>query len=180
MKQLSIGLFATRREAEKAISHIHQELSVPTSEISFLYRNTDGAVTEVDADSATPDTPLEGAEKGAWIGGAAGAIAGIATVIGIIPVIGPIFAAGPIVSALGIGAGAVGTTAAGALTGAATGGLVGALVNLGVSEPQAQHYEDRVVAGDVLVTVHADAETDIASALSTHGATDVNVYTPTV
>ncbi|MEK7080093.1 MAG: hypothetical protein AAB901_02275, partial [Patescibacteria group bacterium] len=146
MKKFTIGVFGAREDAEKAINRIHNELGVPSSDISYLYKNTEGDVHEIHAGDVASDTPVEGATKGAAIGGALGAIAGIAAVAGIIPVVGPLFAAGPLAVALGL-TGAVGTTAAGALTGAAAGGLIGALANMGVGEENAKRYAD--VAGVV-------------------------------
>lgn len=180
MKKLTLGVFDTRENAETAINTLHNELNIGTDDISYVYRNTSNEVREVSADEVSDDTPMEGARSGAIAGGAVGAALGLATVIGVIPVIGPIFAAGPLISALGIGAGAVGTTAAAAATGAAAGGLIGALANLGVSEPKAKEYEDRVLAGDILVAVHAEEQYDVAAVLSKHGATSVDSYAPAV
>ena len=76
--------------------------------------------------------------------------------------------------------GAAATATAGVLTGAAAGGLIGALANLGVGQEKAKQYEDRVMAGDVLVVVHADRDIDVAQELENNGATDVQVFSPTV
>lgn len=176
MKQYTIGTFPSRASAESAISRLHTEAGIDADEISYVYKNTEGDIKEVSADEVAPSTPAEGAQKGAMIGGSIGAIAGLATVAGIIPVIGPIFAAGPLISALGIGAGALGTTAAGALTGAAAGGLIGALANLGVSGEKAKEYEDRVMAGNVLVAVHSEDDKNIATIFTESGATDIEVF----
>lgn len=177
MKQFTVGLFADRTVAEQAINHIHNELKVSNDDISYIYRNSDGDLKEVDADDVTTDTPAEGAGKGAVIGGTIGAIAGLAAVVGIIPVIGPLFAAGPLAAALGL-TGALGTTAAGAMTGAAAGGIIGALANMGVGKEKAQHYSDRVAAGDILVTVYS--ELDASRTLLDHGALEADVYTARV
>lgn len=176
MKQYTIGVFLEREAAEKAVNRLHQDLSIGTDEISYVYRNTEGEVKEVDTDEVSGKTVGEGAADGAKVGGGIGAALGLATVVGMIPVIGPVFAAGPIVAALGIGTGVIGTTAAGALTGAAAGGLVGALVSLGVSEEKAKEYHDRVEAGSVLIAVHEDESKDVASILNQEGATDVDIY----
>lgn len=173
MKQYTISLFSSREAAETAIDRLHSELGIDASDVSYVYRNAAGGTTEVSADSVTTTTPAEGAEQGALVGGTLGAALGIATVVGMIPVIGPIFAAGPIVTALGVG-GAIGTTAAGALTGAAAGGLVGALVAWGASETVAKDYEKRVLAGDVLVAVHAEKDKNVAVLLKECGALETN------
>ena len=173
MKHMTVGIFSDRSNAEAAINRIHNELKVPNDDISYIYRNMDGDVMEVNAKHITTDTPAEGAGKGAAIGGTIGALAGIATVAGVIPVIGPLFAAGPLAAALGL-TGAIGTTAAGAVTGAAAGGVIGALANLGVGQEKAQHYSDRVSEGDILVAVHT--ESDARSILEESGAVETEVY----
>lgn len=175
MKKFTIGIFSNREDAEKAVNYVHNELSVPSDDISFVYRNTDGEVNEVAADDVSSNTPTEGAKKGAAIGGGIGAVIGLVTVAGVIPVIGPLFAAGPLAAALGL-TGALGTTAAGAATGAIAGGLIGALASMGVGEENAQRYADRVAAGDVLVAVHADESIDVRSALTDCGALETESY----
>lgn len=176
MKDLTIGIFEHREDAERAINRLHNELGIDNSEISYVYRSRDGNVKEVDANDISSNTPGEGAAKGAAIGAGAGALAGIATVLGAVPFVGPLFAAGPLAAALGL-TGALGTTAAGALTGAAAGGIIGALVNLGVGEEHAQHYEDQVRAGNILVATHSETAEAAAEIMVRSGARDVNAYT---
>jgi uncharacterized membrane protein len=179
MKKLTAGVFESRDSAEKAINHLHNQFNIPTSDISFIYRNVDGEVREVDAGSISSKTPGEGAKKGAAIGGTLGALIGLAVVAGVVPVVGPILAAGPIVTALGI-TGAVGTAAAGALTGAAAGGLIGALANMGIGQEHARRYEDRVKAGNILLIVYAEEGIGVVEALKEMGAMDVEAYVPSV
>lgn len=176
MKKYIIATFPSRARAEDAINRLHTELGIGTDEISYVYKNTDEEVKEVPAEDVSVETPAEGAQKGAIIGGSIGALAGLAAVAGIIPILGPIFAAGPLVAALGLGAGALGTTAAGAITGAAAGSLIGALVNMGVSQQKAQEYEDSVMAGNVLVAVHADEGVNVESIFTDCGATDIETF----
>ncbi|HYF29086.1 MAG TPA: hypothetical protein VEA36_01825 [Candidatus Paceibacterota bacterium] len=175
MKKFTIGMFGAREDAEKAINRLHNELKVPTDDISYIYRNSEGEVHEVEASNIATSTPVEGAGKGAVVGGALGAIAGLATVAGVIPVIGPLFAAGPLAAALGL-TGAIGTTAAGAATGAAAGGLIGALSNMGIGQEHAQRYADRVNAGDILLATYADENVDAEALLEDSGAIDVETY----
>ena len=179
MKKHTIGVFAQREDAEKVINHIHNELSVSNDQISYMYRNTENEIKEVEADDISSNTPREGAEKGAKTGAVIGALAGIAAVAGIVPVVGPLFAAGPVLTALGIG-GAVGTTAAGAVGGAAVGGIIGALANLGVGKERAKQYEDDVMSGNVIVMVHADDDMPVETAMREHGAMNVETYTVNV
>lgn len=175
MKKFTIGMFSAREDAEKAINAVHNTLNIKDDDISYIFKNTEGEVHEVHAGDVTSDTPVEGAGKGAAIGGALGALAGIAAVAGVIPVVGPLLAAGPLAAALGFG-GALGTTVAGAATGAAAGGLIGALSNLGVGEEQAKRYADRVQAGDVLVSVYADDDKDVHQVFMEYGALETEAY----
>jgi hypothetical protein len=176
MKKMTIGLFALREEAEEAIDRLHRDLKIDNDDISYIYRNEEGELKEVDADDISSDGVGKKAGKGAVIGGSLGALAGLATAAGMIPVIGPIFAAGPLLAALGIG----GATAAGAATGAAAGGLLGALVGWGVDEKKAQEYSDRVEAGDILVAVQTDEDTNALMSMMDAGAMEVNEYKLTV
>lgn len=176
MEKVIMGTFATREDAERLIHHLSTDLKIPHDKISYIYRNADG---EIESTKEAESGSLEGTATGAVVGGTAGAIAGIATVIGVIPIIGPIFAAGPIIAALGIGAGAIGTTAAGALTGAVAGGIIGALVDLGLTETEAQTYQERVQKGDVLVVVRSEQDSAIHEAFSSHKAETISVHTMT-
>ncbi len=180
MKNLTLATFPAREDAEKAINQLHNELKIDHADISYVYRNTEGDMKEVNTEKISSSTPAEGAKNGAVIGGSIGALAGIATAIGVIPVIGPIFAAGPLITALGLGSGALGATAAGALTGAAAGGLIGALANLGVGQEKAQRYADRVSAGNILLAVHAEDKVDPTAVLVACGAEDVETFRPAV
>lgn len=176
MKNITIALFSNREDAEKTIQQLHKDAGIDPSEMSYMYKTAKGAEKEIDPEDVVKDTPGEGAGKGAMIGGSIGAIAGIATVAGLIPVVGPIFAAGPLVVALGLGAGAVGATAAGAITGAAAGGLIGALVAWGTPENVAKSYEERVSAGDILVSVHSERSEEVRSIMQNNNASNVNQY----
>ncbi len=175
MKTMTIGTFAAREDAEKAINKLHNELGIPTDHISYVYRNTDGEVKEHDADDIARDTVGESTGKGAAVGGTLGALAGLAAFAGIIPVIGPLFAAGPLAAALGF-SGAAGAAVAGGAAGAVAGGIVAVLGRLGLSSEHAQRYADRVEAGDILVAAHADADKGAGAVLAEYGASNVESY----
>jgi uncharacterized membrane protein len=95
------------------------------------------------------------------MGGAGALLAGLSAIA--IPGIG-LLVAGPLATAL---------TAAG--VGAATGGLVGALVDKGIPDNQAKHYQQSIDAGQVLVSVEAAENVcnEAADILKKHGATEV-------
>jgi uncharacterized protein YjbJ (UPF0337 family) len=86
-----------------------------------------------------------------------------------VPGFGLVTAAGPLAWALG---GALGATAAGAVAG----GVFGALRDIGIEEHHARGYEERVRAGDVLMTalVPTVAEDRVLDILADHGAEDVS------
>lgn len=177
MKVNVIGTFLSRKDAEEAVDLLHKEAKIPHEEISYVYKNEEGDIKDVDTEDVSSKTPGEGAKKGAKIGAVAGALGGLAAAAGIIPVIGPILAAGPLLSALGIGGGLAGGAVAGAAGGAAVGGLIGALVNLGVDKEKAKEYEDRVLAGNILVAVHTEDEEAAVKAMRDAGADTVETYT---
>jgi len=179
MKEYTTAIFPSRTLAETAIEKLNRDLSIEMEDISYVYRNTDGDLKEVDADNLLDNTNTAGenAAEGAVIGGGIGAALGIATAVGVIPVIGPIFAAGPLIAALGIG-GAAGVTAAGAVTGAVAGSLIGALASIGLSDVQAKKYEDLVLEGNVLIAVHAEQSKNVASVLRDYGAMEVETVSP--
>jgi hypothetical protein len=177
MNEMAIGVFDSRETAERAISRLRDDLDIDTNDISYIYRSSSNEIREEDGSEMDDASSAgEGAAAGAATGGTIGALAGLATAAGVIPVIGPIFAAGPLLAALGIGAGVVGTTAAGAVTGAAAGGVIGALVNWGVDKADAQRYEERVQAGEILVAVHTDSPVEATSVLEEAGAKEVRTY----
>jgi outer membrane lipoprotein SlyB len=175
MKQITIGVFGERSEAESAIGALVKDLSISPGDISYLYRNTNDVVRTVtmDGTSENTETASEGAVSGAMTGGTIGALAGLATVAGLIPVIGPIFVAGPLIAALGFGTGAIATTAAAT----AAGGLIGAFATLGVSDTRAKEYEERINAGDTLVSVSSENSEQVSKILTDRGASTVGSYT---
>ena len=89
---------------------------------------------------------IRGAETGGLIGGVLGWLAGISVVA--LPGVGAFLAAGPLVSALG-----------GAVAGGVVGGLAGgsgAVHPLGLPHHVGRYIEDRLRAGDILISVHSD------------------------
>ena len=77
------------------------------------------------------------------VGGALGWLAGIGALA--IPGVGPLLAAGPILAALSAAA-----------LGAAVGGLAGGLIGLGIPELEAKRYEGKILAGNILLSVHTE------------------------
>lgn len=86
----------------------------------------------------------DNAAAAAGIGGAAGAAAGAVISLGALtlPGVGPVIAAGWLLG--------------GAAAGALAGGVVGALVDAGVTEPEARGHSEAVQEGAALVAVQAE------------------------
>lgn len=90
---------------------------------------------------------IRGAETGSLVGGILGWLAGLSALA--IPGLGVFFVAGPLVSALG-----------GAVAGGVVGGLAGGSGAihplLGLPHDISRHIEERLRAGDILISVHSD------------------------
>ncbi len=133
--------YSSESEAERAVRAL-QDAGFGADDISIVAKD-EGRAQGVAQDTGT-DT-AEGAGIGAATGGVLGALGGLivgATAL-TIPGIGLVIA-GPLAAVLG-----------GAGLGAVTGGLAGALAGLGVSKDEAEQYQERVEAGDILVVVAA-------------------------
>jgi hypothetical protein len=86
----------------------------------------------------------------------------------VIPGLGEAIAAGPLAAMM-----------LGAVGGGVVGGIVGAMTAGGVPNEEAEHYHERVVAGDTLVAVlvgHNDIQ-KIEELLKSHGGQDVRYFT---
>jgi tetrahydromethanopterin S-methyltransferase subunit C len=94
------------------------------------------------------------AGTGAVIGVAWGWIAGIAALS--IPGVGPFLACGPIIGAM-----------SGVSIGAALGGVGGGLIGMGIPETAARSYEERILKGEILLSVHTESrgEMDLAKGI---------------
>ena len=149
----TVGVYSTHADAQRAIEEL-RAFGVADADISYLYTNVQGDVT----DGNSGDKVASGTGTGATTGAVLGAIAGLAVAEGILPGLGGLIVAGPLAAALGL-TGIAATTVAGAATGLVAGGLIGALVNLGISQEDAGIYQDFIKSGNVLVIAHADRST---------------------
>jgi len=179
MKKVIFAILKDIEAADKAINKLHTECGINKDELSYIYRNEDGEKISGDGDDVAANTVAESASGGAVAGGMVGAALGLAAAFGLAGPLGAIVAAGPIATALGL-TGAVGAVATGGMLGAATGGIIGALTGLGVSEPQARTYEDKIKAGEVLVSIHTDDEESAVRVLTEYNATDIEIIRPQV
>lgn len=174
MMKVIFALFKNFEEANRAINYLHFELLIPRHEISYVYKDKQGSEVTGGGGAIDTVTPTEGAISGATTGGIIGATIGLIGVAGLLGPLGPIVVAGPLATFLGITGGA-GAIVGSGVAGAAIGGLVGALMSMGVSEPQARNYEERVDAGDILLTVHVENEHEVSEILRKFNATEITI-----
>ena len=150
MDHLVSGLFTNSKKAGEAVAELKQEGF--TDDISIIAKDSEDAEqSSHQVKQDVKDGALGGAVTGGVLGAITGIIAGAASVL--IPGLGTLVVAGPLAATWGVTGGALG---------ALTGGLVGAMVDAGIPEEKAKMYEDRIKAGDVLVTVSTDHEDEAA------------------
>ena len=142
MKNHVIGAYETEQQAAEVVKEL-KEKGYTTEEISVIAKNLNerSEITQ----EIKPST-IDGAIAGAATGGAigiAGMIAGLSTIL--IPGVGAVLAAGPILTTIG-----------GAVVGASSGagGLKPALMEIGVSEDEAERFSKTVEEGKILVFLH--------------------------
>ena len=146
-----IGVFHTRTQADHAMSALFRD-GFTVDEVGLVIRNADGTTKHTDGTGETHAG--EGAAIGAAAGAGIGGLVGLGVLAGVIPVIGPVLAIGTL-----------GTILLNAAGGAAIAGVSGALVGWGIPEEDAKYYEGEVVAGRLLVTVHAPGRSSEARAI---------------
>lgn len=152
--------FYTEADAENAVRAL-RDAGFTTDNISVVAQDKDRATAVADdtAEDVAAETGI-GAVTGGVLGGIVGLLVGAAAIA--VPGIG-IVIAGPLAAALG-----------GAGLGAITGGIAGALASIGVSEGDAQHYQERYKAGDILIVVAAGGrETEARQILESGGTPDI-------
>ena len=170
-----IALFTDQSEATNAL-HQLDSIGYSPNTISLLMKDSKTAEQiSHETGVATGRGAATGAATGAALGGLAGLLIGIGAIT--LPGIGAILVGGPLATALGL-SGAAASTATGALTGAVAGGLIGALMNLGMSQKDAEHYERRLQEGAILLAIPAYAEQvkEVEDVLHKFEATDVRSF----
>ncbi|TDW61549.1 hypothetical protein EDF57_109107 [Novosphingobium sp. PhB55] len=142
------AIFDTHSEAEQAIVEL-RTLGLSDSDLSVIAHHG-GTTTARSGDGEITDEHHRNVLRGILGGGALGAGLGVAALA--IPGVGPLAAAGAIAAsavpeAVGIGA----------VIGAIGGTLNETLTKHGVSEDDANYYNDRIKDGGVVVTVEDNA-----------------------
>lgn len=168
MPKKSVFCIAGSREQADRIVTWLKDAGFSNNDISALF--PDKGTTRDFAHQKHTKAP-EGAVAGFGTGGVLGGAVGwlLSTGSLSIPGLGPFLAAGPIALAL-----------SGAAVGAAVGGLAGALVGMGIPEYEARRYEGKIQDGNILISVHTEGVTEIATArriFMEAGAEDIAIAT---
>lgn len=143
MTKTIAGFFRSRIEGETAYNQLLAN-GFERDQVSFVAGDTRGhetpAIGPIEGIGAESEMPQDIA-----VGSAIGLTAGL--ILLVIPCVGPFLAVGPLAAAMG-----------GIAAGAGVGGLVGLLRDHGVSDEEAEFYEDGVRRGGSLVTVRGATE----------------------
>src|SRR6187551_1463755 len=143
MKNAVYCIAQTRVQAEAIVDGL-KNAGFLNTEISVLFSDKSGTRDfSHEQNTKMPEGATTGGVAGMGAGAVLGWLAGIGSLA--IPGVGPFIAAGPIMAALG-----------GAAVGGATGGLLGALAGMGIPEFEAKRYQDKIGAGNILISVHTD------------------------
>lgn len=152
MSAKSVFCIATSRAQADGIVGELKSASFSNNDISVLFPDKDTTRDFAhEKNTKAPEGAVTGAGTGGVIGGALGWIAGIGMLA--IPGVGPFIAAGPVMAAL-----------SGAALGAAAGGIAGGLIGMGIPELEAKRYEGKVMAGNLLISVHTENSEEISRA----------------
>jgi hypothetical protein len=160
-KTLLVGVFDDRLEAERAVDELEHSGFTHDS-VAFVLRGSD-VVRGGTATDAVGTKDEHGMVAGAIAGGVFGGLLGAAAAL-VVPGVGPVLATGILATSLGY---------AGA--GVAIGGILGAMKGAGLSESEAQFYEQQFRSGKAIVTVKAEGrEAEASAILQKHGGYDMH------
>ncbi|SPE59965.1 conserved hypothetical protein [Verrucomicrobia bacterium] len=143
LTESAVAVYKCHSEAEEAVRKLARA-GIPMQKISILGRDFQ-LREDVQGYYRPSDAAKEGAGFGAWVGGLFGMLLGFGFFV--LPVAGTLVVLGPLAGLI-----------AGAIGGAGIGALVNALVTLGMSREQALKYQERLQAGEFLVTVVGTSE----------------------
>ena len=156
-----VGVFENRVAAERAVEELERN-NFKNDQVGFAIRGTGDPEQRGMISDAQGTKDGRGAVAGAATGAGLGAIIGAAAAM-LLPGFGPVVAGGILAMAFG-----------GAVAGTAVGGIFGAMTGLGVSEDEAEFYQNEFNSGRAIVAVKAgERASDAAEILRRHGAYDL-------
>jgi len=162
MAKAIAGFFRTQSEGEQAKAALSQA-GFLQNEVSYVAGDT----RPTDTPKIGPSLREAGTESEAGTDAFVGAVVGLAAgaVALALPGLGALIAAGPVAGAIG-----------GMTAGAAVGGLYGLIKDHGISEEEAEFYEEGVRRGGALIIVHGvdgDREKTARKVMDDAGAIEV-------
>lgn len=146
MDRMLFAAFTSPESADRALAELSSHGYNP-KDISVISR--DSRASEV---GSIAGNTAAGAVEGATAGGVVGALAGMLAGAGVFPALAGFLIGGPIAAALGL-TGMAAAAATGAMTGAVAGGLIGALARLGLTQADAQYYNDIIEKEGILLVI---------------------------
>jgi hypothetical protein len=157
-KKMVMAVFRDRYDAERAFDYLHAK-GYLNSEINVLMSDKTRATFGASSDLGKKEDKKNAgtlATEGMGVGGAIGTAVG--ATLGAILTIGTTIA----IPGIGVIAGPIAAALAGGGAGAVAGGLVGALVGAGMTEQNAEAYEEALRNGGVALGVvpHNDESAD--------------------
>lgn len=157
-----LALFGSPASAAAAARALHAA-GVGREQISVVARSHDEEGALADQMDATPGADIEDSRPAARLGELGAQV--LAAIAVVMPGIGPIVTAGPLSAGLGEAAGHV------------AGSVASVLKNAGVPERRAEHFQQEVERGALLLGVHvADSKvSEIRQALASAGARDIEL-----
>ena len=161
---LVLALFSSPAAAASAARALHAA-GVGRDQISVVARSHDEEGALAEQMDATPGADIEDSRPAARLGELGAQV--LAAIALVLPGIGPIVTAGPLSAGLGEAAGHV------------AGSISSVLRHAGVAERRAEHLQEQVEGGAVLLGIHSSTAdvTGITSALEASGARDIELAT---
>lgn len=142
-RETLIAIFDNATGAEQALTDL-RESGFREDQLGVLTRANLDPVAGNDLAGDTLDPSPDGAWAGALTGGTLGGLLGAGAAL-LIPGIGPIVAGGIVAATIG-----------GAAAGAAAGTLIGSMLEIDMTEDEADYYQGELQAGRVLTIVRLD------------------------
>ena len=155
------GIASSHAQAQQVVRDL-KNAGFSSNDVSVLFPDKEGTRDFAhEQHTKAPEGAATGAGAGGVLGGGLGWLVGIGALA--IPGLGPFVAAGPIMAAL-----------SGAAIGATVGGVSGALIGMGIPELEAKQYEDKLKAGNILLSVHTENSDEISRAKKIFEAANVS------
>lgn len=164
MTHIVVGLFSSSKQAGEAVSELKG--IVAARDISLIAKDEKTGKVNIHQVKETGElTEMSGGKIGAEIGGVAGVIGGISTILN------PALASIAIVGAMAVAMGFTGAT-----LGELAGSFIGSETESQFPPERAQLYKDKIQSGEVFVSVSSlvNRQKELSAIFGKHGATHIH------